>query len=140
MANVVKTWLRDEDDNLVSPNTLSSQVYNSDGSRYEDIFIYSAIEAYIGKWVDGKNIYRKVITVTDGLAKDNLIKVCDKPEGMLELIRGYGIVRTTEGAYSNNDILVYSGNASANYAIYAKQNFTSYPEKLYIIIEYTKDE
>lgn len=100
---------------------------------------YSLEETKIGTWIDNKPIYRKVVEITQGLAKDNTIKVCDKPNGMLELIHSFGIVKTTEGAYSNSDILVYSGNASNNYAIYTKQNFTSYPEKMYIIIEYTKN-
>lgn len=33
-----KTWLEDKDGNKVSPNTLLNQIYNEDGTRFEDIF------------------------------------------------------------------------------------------------------
>lgn len=58
-------------------------------------------------------------------------------EGMLMLVNGRGIIETTFGSHSNNDILVYEGD-NTNHAIFTNQNFTSYPKKLTVILEYTK--
>lgn len=93
-------------------------------------------ETHIGTWFDGNPIYRQVVTVTENLAKDNTIKVCDKPQGMLELTNCRAIIKTTQNSYSANDILVYSSDDG----IFVRQNFTSYPEKIYVIFEYTKGE
>lgn len=100
--------------------------------------VYDYDEQLVGSWVDGSPIYRKVIEITNTslIQKGNAFKVCDKPTNMNMLIKGYGIIRTYEGSYSNNDILVYATNAD----IMAKQTFTGYPQKMYIIIEYTKQE
>lgn len=98
--------------------------------------IYSTEEQIIGVWINNKPIYRKVIEITDTskIQKDVQNKVCDNPTDMTMLIKGYGIIRTYENAYSNNDILVYSNKNG----IFAKQSFTGYPERLYVIIEYIK--
>lgn len=93
---------------------------------------YSADETVIGEFL-GKPLYRKVYTITSGVAKDNTIKV-DVRGSIKMLVKGYGIIETTENAYSNGDILVYANNDG----VFAKQNFTSYPKTLYVIIEYTK--
>lgn len=103
-----------------------------------EIFDYD--EILVGGWVDGNPLYRKVIDITQGLAKDNPIKVCDKPTGMIDLIRAWGIIETTQGSRSNNEILIYQNTDDEGHAIYAKQNFTSYPAKLTVVLEYTKHE
>lgn len=89
---------------------------------------------YVGDWIDGTKRYSQVIEITDTtlIQKGNAFKVCDLPEGFKMLIHSTGIIKTYEGSYSNDDILIYSTRDS----IMAKQNFTGYPEKMYIIIEY----
>lgn len=117
---------------------------DTDGSRHEqDVLIpkpfdeYAFIETLVGRYADNRLIYRKVIDIDEPnlIQKGVLLKVCDLPEGFNQLVKGYGIIKTYEGSYSNNDILVYSTKDS----IMAKQNFTGYPQKLTIIIEYTKN-
>lgn len=100
--------------------------------------IYSSDEVIVGTWLNGENIYRKVIEITEPnlIQKGATFKVCDNPDGFKMFIKGTGIIKTYEGSYSNNDILVYSTNDS----IMAKQNFTGYPEKIYIIVEYIRTE
>ena len=49
MANNV---LKDKDDKILNPQI----------PRYENLKIYSDEEQLIGKWIDGKNLYRKVIS------------------------------------------------------------------------------
>lgn len=97
---------------------------------------YSQIPITCGRWIDGKEIKRRVYLVTSGLAKGNQIKVADKPNNMDLLIKGWGIVEGTDAtkkAMTNSDILVYVNDDG----VYATNNFTGYPSKLYVIIEYT---
>lgn len=96
--------------------------------------IYDYDEQQIGSWVNGEPLYRKTILVDHDLAKDNIIKVCDKPTGMTALIKAVALIKTTQGSYSNNDIIVYADTQ----AIYCRQNFTNYPEVIYVTIEYIK--
>lgn len=93
---------------------------------------------YVGDWIDGSRRYTKVVEITDTtlIQKGNAFKVCDLPEGFKMLIHSTGIIKTYEGSYSNDDILIYSTREG----IMAKQNFTGYPEKMYIIIEYNVEE
>lgn len=100
--------------------------------------IYDYDEQIIGSWVNGEPIYRKVIEVMDTtlFQKDKLFKVCDVPADYAMLVKGYGIIQTYERSFSNNDILVYATPTQ----IMAKQTFTGYPEKIYVVIEYTKRE
>lgn len=118
---------------FISPSKTFEEI---DSYRFQDKHKYSTEEKIVDTWIDGKQIYQKVIEITDTtkIQKDVLNKIADKPNGMTMLIKGYGIVKTYEGSYSNNDILVYSTNSG----IFIKQNFTGYPERLYVIIEYIK--
>lgn len=94
---------------------------------------YNTEPTPVGFWINGDSIVKQTFKITEGLAKDNLIKVADLPSGFKMLIKSEGIIKTTEGSYSNNDILIYSSTSG----IYCKQNFTSYPTELYITVEYT---
>lgn len=98
---------------------------------------YNNIPLYCGKWVDGKDIHRRVYVVTSGIAKGNIIKVADKPVNMVLLIEAYGIVEGTASAtkhtMTNSDITVYVNDDG----VYAVNNFTGYAERLYIVLEYT---
>lgn len=97
---------------------------------------YSNIPMYCGKWVDGKDIYRRVYVVTSDIAKGNLIKVADKPSNMNLLVRGWGISEgdtSVKHSMTNSDITVYVSDDG----VYAINNFTGYCERLYVIIEYT---
>lgn len=100
--------------------------------------IYDYDEQIVGSWVNGEPIYRKVFELTDTslFQKGNTFIVSSKPQNLKMLIKGFGIIKTYEGSYSNSDILVFSDNAS----IKAKQNFTGYPQKMWVIIEYIKEE
>lgn len=116
----------------------------TDGTRHEqDVLVpkpleeFKRVEKFCGFWVDGKPIYRKVIEFTDLslFQKGVSFKVEPLPSDFVELVKGFGIIKTYEGSYSNSDILVYSTKDS----IMAKQNFTGYPQKLTIVLEYTKN-
>lgn len=100
--------------------------------------VYSINELVIGQWVDGNPIYRKVIELTDTtlFQKGTTFKASDLPTNFKMLIKGYGIIKTYEGSYSNSDILVFSDTVG----IKARQNFTGYPHKMWIIIEYIKED
>lgn len=107
-------------------------------SQLRKEFDYRQEEQIVGHWIDGRPIYREVIDITDTtlIQKGTLSKVSDLPEDFSMLIKGTGIIKTYENSYSNNDILIYA----ASDGIYAKQTFTGYPQRLYIIIEYLKGE
>lgn len=111
-------------------------IHHQDMNVPKLVEMYSKEELFIGTWMDEYR-YRKVIEISDPntIQKGVTFKVCDLPEGYKMLTKGYGIVKTYEGSYSNNDILVYATST----AIMARQNFTGYPQKMYIIIEYVKE-
>lgn len=127
---------KEEYDALPQEKKMDGTLYFiTDWCQYRTV-VYSIKEIAIGTWVDGKTVYQRVIELSDPSAfqKGVAFKVMDKPAGMTMMIKGEGIIKTYEGSYSNSDILVYSTSS----AIMAKQNFTGYPEKLWIIIQYIK--
>lgn len=66
--NVNIKYLKDENNNIVSPVTNTDAVFNSNGdnlsSLLENLNMYSTNEIQIGTWVDGKPTYRTVVKVT----------------------------------------------------------------------------
>lgn len=118
-------------------NSLDGKITNLQ-SDIDDIGSYSLTEENpIGTWIDNKPIYRKVYELTDPtvFSKGATFTVSDLPTNFTMMVNGYGIVKTYENAYSNGDILVYSTNTS----IMARQNFTGYAEKMWVIVEYVKN-
>lgn len=116
-------------------------VHHQDMSIHKPIdtsSIYDFDEQIVGSWVNGEPIYRRVIQLDDPslFQKGVAFKVTNFEANTMRLVKGYGLIKTYEGSYSNSDILVYSNNT----AIMAKQNFTGYPHKMWIIIEYIKEE
>lgn len=111
---------------------------NSKIRQLKEYHNLSTEPTYIGDWIDGSKRYVQVIELTDPnqFQKGVTFKVCDLPVGFKMLIHSTGIIRTYEGSYSNDDILIYSTKD----AIMAKQNFTGYPERMHIIVEYNVEE
>lgn len=121
-------------------NPLDTLVTSEDGEivrAVEEVDIsYSNIPVYCGKWVDGKDIHRRVYVVTSGVAMGNQVKVAGKPANMDLLIRGFGIIKATSAAsnaMTNSNITVFVNDNG----VFATNNFTSYCDRLYVILEYT---
>lgn len=72
-------------------NNKRKTIFNGIIPRYEDLRIYSTNEVIIGKWIDGKNLYRKVytgsLTITTMSASARLIQL---PTDINELVDYYG--------------------------------------------------
>ncbi len=123
------------------------------GSILEDITylknrcVYSTNEVAIGKWIDGKTIYRKVVSKTNNTSRDFHIAVPSNIDTM---------VNYTVMAFSNEEVMTIPNNsisyASGNTprsAVYLTNNNSWSKNNLYIIevanfttfyaiIEYTK--
>lgn len=143
-GDVTKEYLEANYYDKTTINQVDSLVESDDPVEYSFVeeadISYSNFPLYCGTWVDGKSINRRVYVVTSGIAKDNTIKVADKPSNMNLLIRGWGIVEGTASAtkhtMTNSDITVYVNDDG----VYAVNKFTGYAERLYVILEYTVNE
>ena len=116
--------------------------------NYENLHDYSTEEKVVGKWIDGKPIYEKVIyvNITDrdfhnikmNVYVDNIIKL----KGILYQGSGYPYFIELQGNtypdLNNRAMLLYKKDE--NYvrygALYTQSDLTS--SYLYIIIQYTK--
>lgn len=140
-GDVTKAYLRENYYDKPFFNDKDTLVIKDDGEELSLIeerdISYSNIPMYCGKWVDGKDMHRRVYVVNSGIAKGNTIKVADKPANMSLLVRGFGIVEGTASAtkhtMTNSDVSVYVNNDG----VYAINNFTGYAERLYVVLEYT---
>lgn len=105
---------------------------------------YSTTEQKIGKWINGDDLYRKVVSC--GTLPNNTNKdVAHGISNFKKLIRTYGY--TTDGTnYLTMPFPVSGGDVttaisyfvtSSNIRIFTGRNRTSYTET-YIILEYTK--
>lgn len=71
---------------------------NVDGEKmYYDN--YSTSEKVIGKWVDGRNLYRKVITITSINTNANVTDVSISLPNLNEIVNIGGSVKTSSGQY-----------------------------------------
>lgn len=97
---------------------------------------YSNIPTYCGKWVDNRDMYRRVYVLTDNMAKDVSVKVADKPSNMVMLIRGWGISvceNVNNNTMTTSEIVVYVNDNG----VFVNNRFTGYATKIYVVLEYT---
>lgn len=112
------------------------------GDKGDSIYVgdrYSYEEHLIGKWVDGKDLYRRVYKITEGIANGNEIRVDDKPQGMIECPHSWGTIKSgpTAGNGYNSS---YVNVVVRDNGVFAMQTMTGYADYMYVVIEYTKDE
>ena len=112
---------------------------------------YSTSEKIIGKWIDGRNLYRKVITITSINANANATDVSISLAKLNEVVNISGSVRTNSGQYKPVTSIYVDGNGVQSryifsvYTVYTTTLTVSYGDwwknvfgKANIIIEYTK--
>ena len=104
---------------------------------------YSTTEQIVGKWIDGKNIYRKVITTTEAL-NTNTVTINHNIENFEHVVRCYGYIPygTSQYLFGAQEGSTYADIASVEpTAIKVKIGsnwLNSFTEGCVIIIEYTK--
>ena len=110
------------------------------GEESTDIYapneIYSANEIEIGKWVDNKPIYRKVITITESteMQEDTWTTIyTDSSISNIDNLISVKMVNTNHGNY---DAFLYKCNGNDFQALYLSAYTVSTGVKY--IIEYTK--
>ena len=105
--------------------------------------VYSTTEQIVGKWIDGKNIYRKVITTTEAL-NTNTVTINHNIENFEHVIRCYGYIPygTSQYLFGAQEGTTYADIASVEpTSIKVKIGsswLNSFTEGCVIIIEYTK--
>lgn len=123
---------------------------NVDGEKmYYDN--YSTSEKVIGKWIDGRNLYRKVINITSINTNANATDVSISLSNLNEIVNIGGSVRTNSGQYKPVTSVYVDGNGVQTryifsvYTVYSTTLTVSYGDwwknvfgKANIIIEYTK--
>jgi len=118
---------------------------NGEGKTEENLDIYSTEEQVIGKWIDGKLLYRKVIDVNvNNLSTSNDVSFdCTNIEQVIEI---KGIMKRFESweklpkGTSNSDYLIdiYVYTNENKILIAAGNSVINGISKIYLIIEYTK--
>lgn len=76
-----------------SINVDGEEWYNSNISKY------STNETKIGTWIDGKNLYRKVVTITSINTNDNVTEISISLTNLNEIVNIGGSVKTSSGQY-----------------------------------------
>ena len=127
-------------DNLTSTDTTKPLSANM-GRLLNQKLNYYIEEVEVGKWIDGKPIYRRVVefTFSSTLNTWNLIlsqpfKMMVKCEGVLVDSTSFSKIPVVNGS---ENLMLY-GNSSSGF--YEKHNY-SYPggKKGYLLVEYTKN-
>lgn len=98
---------------------------------------YSRIPVACGRWLDGSVIYRRVYEVTEGIAKDNVFRVANKPYDYLQAVKSCGIsfgTQEVKKSISNSEITTFVDSEG----IWAINKLTGYCEKMEVILEYTR--
>lgn len=113
---------------------------------------YSLTEQPCGIWINNKVLYRKVFIYTSDQFTDS---VPHQIQNIDEVIRSYGFVisKSSDDCISRWLPFAYNLNGDSNTEWYGAvmagktrikiqigQNLASYAEKLYVIIEYTKQQ
>lgn len=117
------------------------------GSNY---FLYSKNECLVGKWIDGKNIYRKVLEGNLPNTVNSWVNLLDLSSLNIEdVIKLEGTIKNTltdnrllpANAYEGNNyhcVFSYLGNEKKLQVYLNGWTYTTYGFKYRVIIEYTK--
>ncbi len=126
-------------DNSVSTSSTNA-IENQAITNYVDARAnYSTNETTIGKWIDGKPLYRKVYKITNGLTIDTLLSLNVSGLNIERCIRLDGWQYGSEFSFislnfynSDFNYLYLYDNTTINYQYHWSAT------EIYIIIEYTK--
>jgi len=127
-------------ENILTSTNTANALSAAQGKILNDRFTYSTSEQVIGKWIDGKNIYRKVITVANPAHQTwtNLAQISN----LNEIISIKGIIKT-----STKHVPLFDTSSTGGGTLSKVQVENSKPQyyiglsgvtKLTMILEYTK--
>lgn len=106
--------------------------------------VYSTEETRIGTWIDGKPIYRKVITGTVAASAQNSFSIPSAGFNAEFYVNIHGIVRYSENeyifvsSYNNASLNTTSISFGANVIYIDTGNIKVASKPYYVIVEYTK--
>ena len=135
-------------------NSYSSSKAKSYSANYVNgLNTYSTTETKIGKWIDGKPIYRKVIKVTSIDSSSNNYDVTISISNLNEIVNIGGTIKMTGTNTYKPVTTIFTDNSNAissifSFSVYAITNsyislsygnwWKTIFDKAYIILEYTK--
>ncbi len=93
---------------------------------------YSTTEQVVGKWIDGKKVYRKIIPISSGISSRGTISSVGDYSWVEHFLRADAIGEDTSNAIST----VYC-RTEGNTGLYL-QCVVDFPNARYLIVEYTK--
>lgn len=106
---------------------------------------YSTSEVDTGvKWIDGKNIFRKVVDC--GALPNNTSKVVSSGLTNIFVISAFGFAKTATGDYSvpipspttnNKNLQLNINQSTGDMTLYSADDYSSYTNS-FVILEYTK--
>lgn len=137
--NQIQNNVEIEINEIKNNNLLNTNKIN----EINDKFVFSKDEKIIGKWINGKNIYRKVIESNVASMGQTNISVADLNYEIIWVNQGKSF-NQYDGATTSSGINWYNGssdyglayiNTSNNLVL---KNNSSSARKYYVTIEYTK--
>ena len=140
--NEIKSVVNQNDTNVGNLSNLNTEDKSSVVNAINEINnkgIYSTTETKIGTWIDGKDIYRKVINL-GAFKLTNGVKNVTIPNTPIEtLIKGNWIFKLSNKwyfEYTTPDNIQYIN--ATTISVGGTESFTC--QQFYIILEYTKPE
>lgn len=123
--------------NLISSNF--AKIKENENFLYLEAGQYSTEEVLIGTWIDGKPIYRKVITMT--LPNNSVTywtDVTNSPEGIETIVNVYGSASNNAPLpfYESTDYFVIFNSVGTTKLKYQQKGYNNFGIRL--VIEYTK--
>lgn len=135
-----KAILYGEENKPIRPITTADRVMMSSGESLEHFTEYSLEEKVIGKWIDGKPIYRKVLVI-DNPTNGRIAHHIDNLDNIISI---NGIAKTNEQQWEPLEDFVRSANTyrvsvrSFNESTFYFEQLFFQATKLTVILEYTK--
>lgn len=145
--NEIKEVVNQNDDNVGNPanlNTTSKNVVGAINEVYNNN-IFSTTETIIGKWINGKSIYRKVIDF--GALPNNTRKQVYHNISNIDIFTNiYGVASTANNVYSYPLPVIYrSSESNYNIEVLASKKYVEMATTedrsaitAYVVLEYTK--
>ena len=140
-----ETTMAEVENSLASDSTTNAPSINAVNNAINQLNAYSTNETVVGKWIDDKPIYRKVITGTWGQITDGSWNQVDIPFSNLDRLVKVDAVDVMESGENQQPFFFDSSNNYKSQAFYFQGNIrircnnASQSNCTYhIIVEYTK--
>lgn len=144
--NEIKNVVNTNDDNIGLLNNLNTTNKSSIVNAINEVnnkFNYSTEEQVIGKWINGKLLYRKVLNV--GNVTEQKTYITHNIANLGKLVNLYGtcnrndnVQQTIPANYTNWEIYLYDVSSIEVTIYFSANQWNKNPYDIVIVMEYTK--